>query len=66
MKGVMSGPIIGPTSMIKFGLFHKFMLGSFTVLGGVHYTGSGLSQGLLRQLFQSKIGSNIGDLLGKS
>jgi hypothetical protein len=66
MKAVTGGKIIGPTSMTRLGLFHKFAFGSFTFIGTPHYTTRSLGQGLLSNILQPRETSIIGNLLDRS
>jgi hypothetical protein len=56
-KSCMGGILIGPMKLVRFGPFHKFAYGSFTVLGNIHYDtrgfGGGLGQSLIKLLLQS-------------
>jgi hypothetical protein len=62
-KSCMGGILIGPIKLIRFGPFHKFAYGTFTVLGNVHYNTGGFGQGIIRQLLQPKSNSNLGDMV---
>ena len=55
-KGCMGGPLIGPTSMTRFGPFHKFAYGTFTFLGSVKYEKTGgFGQNILGNLLRNAL-----------
>jgi len=54
-KSCMGGILIGPTSMTRFGPFHKFAYGSFTILGEVHYNAGRVGQGILGNLLRNAL-----------
>jgi hypothetical protein len=62
-KSCMGGVLIGPVKLVRFGPFHKFAYGTFTVLGNVHYNTGGFGQGIIKQLIQPKTNSNLGNLV---
>jgi len=62
-KHCTGGTMIGPTTLTKFGLFHKFAIGSFTFIGGLNDQKLGLGGSLLSGLLQSR-SSDRGGLFG--
>jgi hypothetical protein len=54
-KSCMGGILIGPIKMHRFGPFHKFAYGSFTVLGEIHYNTGRLGQGILGNLLRNAL-----------
>jgi len=54
-KSCTGGILIGPMKMVRFGPFHKFAYGTFTVLGEVHYNTGRLGQGILGNLLRNAL-----------
>jgi hypothetical protein len=57
-KSCMGSIPIGPMKLVRFGPFHKFAYGTFTIIGNIHYSrdilGGGIGQALLSQLLQGR------------
>jgi hypothetical protein len=49
-KACTGGILIGPVKLMRFGPFHKFAYGTFTILGSVNYNSHGTRQGLLGKI----------------
>jgi hypothetical protein len=54
-KSCMGGPLIGSTSMTRFGPFHKFAFGTFTFLGNIRYDTGGFGQNILGNLLRNAL-----------
>ena len=55
-KHCTGGRLFGPTTLTKFGLFHKFAIGSFTFIGNVNADKIGLGGSLLSRILQRRSG----------
>jgi hypothetical protein len=55
-KHCTGGILIGPTTLTKMGLFHKFAIGSFTFIGNVNADKIGLGGSLLSRILQRRSG----------
>jgi hypothetical protein len=55
-KHCTGGILIGPTTLTKMGLFHKFAIGSFTFIGNVNADKIGLGGSLLSRILQRRAG----------
>ncbi|HWR64167.1 MAG TPA: Ig-like domain-containing protein [Candidatus Thermoplasmatota archaeon] len=55
-KHCTGGVLIGPTTLTKMGLFHKFAIGSFTFIGNVNADKIGLGGSLLSRILQRRAG----------
>ena len=53
-KHCTGGILIGPTTLTKMGLFHKFAIGSFTFIGNVNADKIGLGGSLLSRILQRR------------
>lgn len=60
LKKCTGGMLIGPTSTTRLGLFHKFMIGSFTFIGNIHTTKLGLSQALISGFLERRLSGGEG------
>ena len=54
-KSCTGGPLIGSTSMTRFGPFHKFAFGTFTFLGNVRYDTGGFGRNILANLLRNAL-----------
>ncbi|MBE3137931.1 MAG: fibronectin type III domain-containing protein [Thermoplasmata archaeon] len=54
-KSCMGSILIGPMKLVRFGPFHKFAYGSFTILGEIHYNTGRLGQGILGNLLRNAL-----------
>ncbi|KYK21931.1 hypothetical protein AYK25_02970 [Thermoplasmatales archaeon SM1-50] len=63
-KQCKGGFIIGPLSMSRVGLFHRFAYGSFTFIGNIHMEKIGFGQAFLSRMFQRRTNTvgNVGSL----
>lgn len=53
-KHCTGGRLIGPTTITKLGLFHKFAIGSFTFIGNVNDNKIGMGGSLLTRILQRR------------
>ena len=61
-KKCTGGMIIGPTSTTRIGLFHRFMIGSFTFIGNIHTSQLGFGQALISRILERRLGSGSNGL----
>ncbi|MBN1861794.1 MAG: hypothetical protein JW840_10085 [Candidatus Thermoplasmatota archaeon] len=59
-KKCTGGMLIGPTSTTRLGLFHKFMIGSFTFIGNIHTNRLGLGQALISGILERRLSRGDG------
>ena len=63
-KHCTGGILIGPTTLTRIGLFHKFAIGSFTFIGGLNAEKVGIGQGLLSRFLERRTtGGNLINLV---
>jgi hypothetical protein len=59
-KSCTGGMLIGPSKLTRFGPFHKFAYGTFTVLGNVHSDSGGIGRALISRLLTRGDTQNTG------